>query len=160
MLGVSGGTAVLRFASAEAAERAAKRMENEDVLGNQITISFSPDGPQQKEGEERIRLPASSSSSATLFLPLEKPRSPRRPRRVSRSCQSGRDGGVNIPERPYSPRKGGHASSCSPVMKPLPQVSSVMVSFRRLLDPPAIMMLCCLLVFNFIKLWAHSSSVL
>uniref|UniRef100_A0AAY5EDI1 Meiosis regulator and mRNA stability factor 1 n=1 Tax=Electrophorus electricus TaxID=8005 RepID=A0AAY5EDI1_ELEEL len=44
VLGVSGGTAVLRFASAEAAERARKRMENEDVLGNRITLSFSPDG--------------------------------------------------------------------------------------------------------------------
>ncbi|XP_036425989.1 meiosis regulator and mRNA stability factor 1 isoform X1 [Colossoma macropomum] len=121
VLGVSGGTAVLRFASAEAAERAAKRMENEDVLGNRITVSFSPDGPQQEEEEERIQLPTASSSSAAVFLPLEKPRSPRRPRRVSRSCQSGRDVGVNIPERPYSPRKGGHASSCSPVMKLLPQ---------------------------------------
>uniref|UniRef100_A0A3B1INM6 Meiosis regulator and mRNA stability factor 1 n=1 Tax=Astyanax mexicanus TaxID=7994 RepID=A0A3B1INM6_ASTMX len=76
VLGVSGGTAVLRFASAEAAERAAKRMENEDVLGNRITVSFSPDGRQQEEEEERIRLPvSSSSSSAALFLPLEKPRS-------------------------------------------------------------------------------------
>uniref|UniRef100_A0AAY5EDS1 Meiosis regulator and mRNA stability factor 1 n=1 Tax=Electrophorus electricus TaxID=8005 RepID=A0AAY5EDS1_ELEEL len=57
VLGVSGGTAVLRFASAEAAERARKRMENEDVLGNRITLSFSPDGPQEEE-EERPRLPA------------------------------------------------------------------------------------------------------
>ncbi|KAG9277506.1 meiosis regulator and mRNA stability factor 1 isoform X1 [Astyanax mexicanus] len=132
VLGVSGGTAVLRFASAEAAERAAKRMENEDVLGNRITVSFSPDGRQQEEEEERIRLPvSSSSSSAALFLPLEKPRSPRRPRRVSRSCQSGRDVGVNIPERPYSPRKGGHASSCSPVMKLLPQDASALDSRPR-----------------------------
>uniref|UniRef100_A0AAR2IN25 Meiosis regulator and mRNA stability factor 1 n=1 Tax=Pygocentrus nattereri TaxID=42514 RepID=A0AAR2IN25_PYGNA len=79
VLGVSGGTAVLRFASAEAAERAAKRMENEDVLGNRITVSFSPDGPQQEEEEERIQLPtaSSSSSSAAVFLPLEKSRSPR-----------------------------------------------------------------------------------
>uniref|UniRef100_A0AAR2LN32 Meiosis regulator and mRNA stability factor 1 n=1 Tax=Pygocentrus nattereri TaxID=42514 RepID=A0AAR2LN32_PYGNA len=76
VLGVSGGTAVLRFASAEAAERAAKRMENEDVLGNRITVSFSPDGPQQEEEEERIQLPtaSSSSSSAAVFLPLEKSR--------------------------------------------------------------------------------------
>ncbi|XP_072539563.1 meiosis regulator and mRNA stability factor 1 isoform X2 [Salminus brasiliensis] len=134
VLGVSGGTAVLRFASAEAAERAAKRMENEDVLGNRITVSFSPDGPQQQqeEEEERIRLPvSSSSSSAALFLPVEKPRSPRRPRRVSRSCQSGRDAGVNVPERPYSPRKGGHASSCSPVMKLLPQDVSAVESRPR-----------------------------
>ncbi|XP_035390582.1 meiosis regulator and mRNA stability factor 1 isoform X2 [Electrophorus electricus] len=138
VLGVSGGTAVLRFASAEAAERARKRMENEDVLGNRITLSFSPDGPQEEE-EERPRLPAaaaSSSSSAALFLPVEKPRSPRRPRRASRSCQSGRDAGVNVPERPYSPRKGGHASSCSPVMKALPQDMSGMESRPRTGFPP------------------------
>uniref|UniRef100_A0AAY5EIT1 Meiosis regulator and mRNA stability factor 1 n=1 Tax=Electrophorus electricus TaxID=8005 RepID=A0AAY5EIT1_ELEEL len=99
VLGVSGGTAVLRFASAEAAERARKRMENEDVLGNRITLSFSPDGPQEEEEE---------------------------------------DAGVNVPERPYSPRKGGHASSCSPVMKALPQVSSVMV--HPIISSPAAVM--------------------
>ncbi|XP_051754000.1 meiosis regulator and mRNA stability factor 1 isoform X2 [Ctenopharyngodon idella] len=111
VLGVSGGCAVLRFASASAAERARKRMENEDVLGHRIVVSFSPDGPEE---EEERRLPAASSS---VFLPVEKPRSPRRLRRASRSCQAG----SHATERPYTPRKAGHASSCSPVMKPLPQ---------------------------------------
>ncbi|XP_067314926.1 meiosis regulator and mRNA stability factor 1 isoform X2 [Pseudorasbora parva] len=115
VLGVSGGCAVLRFASANAAERARKRMENEDVLGHRILVSFSPDGPEE---EEERRPPAASSS---VFLPLEKPRSPRRLRRASRSCQAG----SHAPERPYSPRKAGHASSCSPVMKPLPQAVCV-----------------------------------
>ncbi|XP_073707798.1 meiosis regulator and mRNA stability factor 1 [Garra rufa] len=115
VLGVSGGCAVLRFASADAAERARKRMENEDVLGHRIVVSFSPDGPEEEE--ERRPLAASSSS---VFLPVEKPRSPRRPRRASRSCQ----GGSHAPERPYSPRRAGHASSCSPVMKLLPQAVS------------------------------------
>ncbi|XP_048056061.1 meiosis regulator and mRNA stability factor 1 isoform X2 [Megalobrama amblycephala] len=111
VLGVSGGCAVLRFASASAAERARKRMENEDVLGHRIVVSFSPDGPEE---EEERRLPAASSS---VFLPVEKPRSPRRLRRASRSCQAG----SHTTERPYTPRKAGHASSCSPVMKPHPQ---------------------------------------
>lgn len=127
MLGVSGSSAVLRFASADAAERARKRMENEDVLGHRITVSFSPDGPEEEE--ER---PPPASSSSSVFLPLEKPRSPRRRRRASRSWQLGRDAGSHVPERPYSPRKAGHASSCSPVMKPLPQVSCVPASARLL----------------------------
>lgn len=122
VLGVSGGTAVLRFASAEAAERARKRMEKEDVLGNRITVSFSPDALQEEEVEQP-RPAASSSFSSALFLPVEKPRSPRRPRRALRSSQSGKDAAVNVPERPYSPRKVGHASSCSPVLKSLSQVS-------------------------------------
>lgn len=125
VLGVSGSTAVLRFASADAAERARKRMENEDVLGNRITVSFSPDGLQEEV--ERSGPAATSSFSSALFLPVEKPRSPRRPRRALRASQSGRDAGVNVPERPYSPRKVGHASSCSPVLKFLSQVSGVTV---------------------------------
>uniref|UniRef100_A0A8C2IBB9 Meiosis regulator and mRNA stability factor 1 n=1 Tax=Cyprinus carpio TaxID=7962 RepID=A0A8C2IBB9_CYPCA len=70
VLGVSGSCAVLRFASTDAAERARKRMENEDVLGHRIVLSFSPDGPEE---EEERRPPAASSSS--VFLPVEKPRS-------------------------------------------------------------------------------------
>lgn len=106
VLGVSGGSAVLRFSSAEAAERARKRMENEDVLGHRIVLSFSPDGPE----EEEERCPPAASA---VFLPVEKPRSPRR-LRASRSCHG---------RSPYS-----HASSCSPVMRPLPQVSCVPAS--------------------------------
>uniref|UniRef100_A0A673MG66 Meiosis regulator and mRNA stability factor 1 n=1 Tax=Sinocyclocheilus rhinocerous TaxID=307959 RepID=A0A673MG66_9TELE len=64
VLGVSGGCGVLRFSSAEAAERARKRMENEDVLGHRIVLSFSPDGPEE---EEERRPPAAASSS--VFLP-------------------------------------------------------------------------------------------
>uniref|UniRef100_A0A8C4HIZ2 Meiosis regulator and mRNA stability factor 1 n=1 Tax=Dicentrarchus labrax TaxID=13489 RepID=A0A8C4HIZ2_DICLA len=42
VLGMSQGTAVLRFGSPEAASRARKRMENEDVFGRRISLSFSP----------------------------------------------------------------------------------------------------------------------
>uniref|UniRef100_A0A3Q3W5V0 Meiosis regulator and mRNA stability factor 1 n=1 Tax=Mola mola TaxID=94237 RepID=A0A3Q3W5V0_MOLML len=42
VLGMSQGTAVLRFGSPEAASRARKRMENEDVCGHRISLSFSP----------------------------------------------------------------------------------------------------------------------
>ncbi|XP_016364958.1 meiosis arrest female protein 1 homolog isoform X2 [Sinocyclocheilus rhinocerous] len=127
VLGVSGGCGVLRFSSAEAAERARKRMENEDVLGHRIVLSFSPDGPEE---EEERRPPAAASSS--VFLPVEKPRSPRRLRRASHSCQ----GRSHAPERPYSPRRAGHASSCSPVMKPLPQSLTVPSAAVKPAEPP------------------------
>uniref|UniRef100_A0A7N6AX70 Meiosis regulator and mRNA stability factor 1 n=1 Tax=Anabas testudineus TaxID=64144 RepID=A0A7N6AX70_ANATE len=42
VLSMSQGTAVLRFGSPEAAARARKRMENEDVFGHRISLSFSP----------------------------------------------------------------------------------------------------------------------
>ncbi|KAM3916124.1 meiosis regulator and mRNA stability factor 1 isoform 2-T2 [Leptodactylus fuscus] len=37
---ISGNNAILRFLNQETAERAQKRMENEDVFGNRITVSF------------------------------------------------------------------------------------------------------------------------
>ncbi|KAM3826494.1 meiosis regulator and mRNA stability factor 1 isoform 3-T4 [Vipera latastei] len=42
VLTVSGSSAILRFLSQDSAERAQKRMENEDVFGNRITVSFTP----------------------------------------------------------------------------------------------------------------------
>ncbi|XP_063051996.1 meiosis regulator and mRNA stability factor 1 isoform X2 [Engraulis encrasicolus] len=53
VLGLSAGTAVLRFSSLEAAERAQKRMENEDVFGCRIHVSFSPDAPEDEEEEQQ-----------------------------------------------------------------------------------------------------------
>uniref|UniRef100_A0A8C7JAE2 Meiosis regulator and mRNA stability factor 1 n=1 Tax=Oncorhynchus kisutch TaxID=8019 RepID=A0A8C7JAE2_ONCKI len=83
VLGVSmaTGTAVLRFSSQEAAERALKRMENEDVFGRRITLSFS--APSTEEGNDPTPPPSSSEtppllpvqslpSSSFSFLPLEK----------------------------------------------------------------------------------------
>ncbi|XP_035260102.1 meiosis regulator and mRNA stability factor 1 isoform X1 [Anguilla anguilla] len=91
---ISAGAAVLRFGSQDAAERARKRMENEDVFGNRISVSFCP-RPREAAGEA-ARLPAPSA-----FLPVEKPRSPRRAGRTARPCQ--------VAERAPSPRKGGCA---------------------------------------------------
>ncbi|XP_072337934.1 meiosis regulator and mRNA stability factor 1-like isoform X1 [Scyliorhinus torazame] len=42
VLSISGSSAILRFTSQESAERAQKRMENEDVFGNKILVSFIP----------------------------------------------------------------------------------------------------------------------
>uniref|UniRef100_A0AAY3ZYU8 Meiosis regulator and mRNA stability factor 1 n=1 Tax=Denticeps clupeoides TaxID=299321 RepID=A0AAY3ZYU8_9TELE len=70
VLGISGGTAVLRFGSLEAAERARKRMDHEDVFGCRIRVSFSPDSLKDEE--------AVGEPEEAAFLPAEKPRSPRR----------------------------------------------------------------------------------
>uniref|UniRef100_A0A4W5L8D5 Meiosis regulator and mRNA stability factor 1 n=1 Tax=Hucho hucho TaxID=62062 RepID=A0A4W5L8D5_9TELE len=99
VLGVSmaTGTAVLRFGSQEAAERARKRMENEDVFGRRIALSFS--APSTEEGNDPTPPPSSSEtppplpvqplpSSSFSFLPLEKLRSPRRNRRLMSSLLS------------------------------------------------------------------------
>lgn len=124
VLGVSQGTAVLRFGSNEAAARARKRMENEDVFGRSISLSFSPrprnDASPEPELQSRphqlpqpMTLPHTNHSQDSMFdpppsissfsfLPLEKPRSPRRPRRATRP---GNAPGPE-PERPFSPRRG------------------------------------------------------
>ncbi|XP_028452409.1 meiosis regulator and mRNA stability factor 1 isoform X1 [Perca flavescens] len=121
VLGMAQGTAVLRFGSTEAAARARKRMENEDVFGHQIRLSFSPrprdDASPELELQSRSHhlpqtLPhtyqsqdsmfGSPPSISSSFLHLEKPRSPRRQRRATRPCHAPGP----VPERPYSPRRG------------------------------------------------------
>ncbi|XP_031655799.1 meiosis regulator and mRNA stability factor 1-like isoform X6 [Oncorhynchus kisutch] len=138
VLGVSmaTGTAVLRFSSQEAAERALKRMENEDVFGRRITLSFS--APSTEEGNDPTPPPSSSEtppllpvqslpSSSFSFLPLEKLGSPRRKRRARRECQRERESSlplsVPVPERPYSPRRGsgGTPYPVPPQTRTLPQ---------------------------------------
>lgn len=144
VLGVSmaTGTATLRFSSQEAAERARKRMENEDVFGRRITLSFS--APPTEEGNDPTPPPSSSETPPPLpvqplpssfsFLPLEKPRSPRRNRRARRECQRERESSlplsVPVPERPYSPRRGsgGGPYPIPPQTRTLPQVSSILPS--------------------------------
>ncbi|XP_004750390.1 meiosis regulator and mRNA stability factor 1 isoform X8 [Mustela putorius furo] len=42
VLSITGRSAILRFINQDSAERAQKRMENEDVFGNRIIVSFTP----------------------------------------------------------------------------------------------------------------------
>ncbi|XP_034526224.1 meiosis regulator and mRNA stability factor 1 isoform X8 [Ailuropoda melanoleuca] len=42
VLSITGCSAILRFINQDSAERAQKRMENEDVFGNRIIVSFTP----------------------------------------------------------------------------------------------------------------------
>uniref|UniRef100_A0A3B3TWF3 Meiosis regulator and mRNA stability factor 1 n=1 Tax=Poecilia latipinna TaxID=48699 RepID=A0A3B3TWF3_9TELE len=116
---LSPGAAVLRFGSPEAAARARKRMENEDVFGYRISLSFtprprdevSPEAPLQarpRSLQTKVSVLApfpTISSSSSSFLPLEKPRSPRSPRRPRRATRPFPTSAL-VPERPYSPRRG------------------------------------------------------
>ncbi|CAG5928965.1 unnamed protein product [Menidia menidia] len=134
VLSMSQGAAVLRFGSPEAAARARKRMENEDVFGHRISLSFSPrlkDGasPEAELHSQSHHLPQNQAQtsqtqesviappppvSSFSFLPLEKPRSPRRPRRATRPCPiPGQE-----PERPYSPRRGSSGPPGGAPVKP------------------------------------------
>ncbi|XP_069022051.1 meiosis regulator and mRNA stability factor 1 [Embiotoca jacksoni] len=128
------GTAVLRFGNPEAAARARKRMENEDVFGRRISLSFSPRprddaSPEPELQSHSYHLPRTlphtyqtqdsvfgppPSISSFSFLPLEKPRSPRRPRRASRTCYTPGP----VPERPYSPRRGCSGPPGGATVKP------------------------------------------
>ncbi|XP_075686265.1 meiosis regulator and mRNA stability factor 1 isoform X2 [Rhinoderma darwinii] len=51
VMSISGSSAILRFINQESAERAQKRMENEDVFGNRITISFAPKNREVTEAK-------------------------------------------------------------------------------------------------------------
>ncbi|KAJ3614821.1 hypothetical protein NHX12_018391 [Muraenolepis orangiensis] len=130
VVGVSRGTAVLRFGSPDAAERASKRMENEDVFGYRIRPSFSPhpDGKApDPEAEQAPQAPplapptvymppeAPSFPPASSFLPLEQPRSPRRLRQTSGP----------LAERPYSPRRGCSKPPGAPSAQPLQELDGV-----------------------------------
>lgn len=135
VLGVSHGTAVLRFGSAEAAARARKRMENEDVHGHRISLSFSPRprddaSPEPEFHSHSHRFPQTlpqpfpiqdtlfappPSFSSMPFLPLDKARSPRRPRQATRP----------VPERPYSPRRGCSGPPHGAPLKPHQELGNV-----------------------------------
>lgn len=178
MLGMSQGTAVLRFGSPEAASRARKRMENEDVCGHRISLSFSPRPrddaspelelqsrphhlpqpqtlpqpqilPQTYQNQDLVFAPPPSISSFS-FLPLEKPRSPRRPRRATRPCHATGP----VPEWPYSPRRGCSGPPGGAPAKPH-QVSSLISVQQCLLRLPRTLSLSWLLC----KSWLLSSPV-
>lgn len=153
---MSQGTAVLRFGSPEAASRARKRMENEDVCGHRISLSFSPrpryDASPETELQSRVHhLPQTQSQTYqnqdSLFAPLpstsfsfpslEKPESPRRPRRATRPCHTTGP----VPERPYSPRRGCSGPPGGAPAK-LHQVSRLVCMKRCLL--PVIALCPCL----------------
>ncbi|XP_037546206.1 meiosis regulator and mRNA stability factor 1 [Nematolebias whitei] len=141
VLGLSQGTAVLRFGSPEAAARARKRMENEDVFGHRISLSISPRprnkaSPEVEPKSQPHLLPQAKPQTFQIqgpmfappppipsfsFLPLENPRSPRRSRRAARPCPTS----GSLPERPYSPRRGSSGPPGGVPAKPHQELGNV-----------------------------------
>lgn len=75
MLSISGSSAILRFLNQESAERARKRMENEDVFGNRIVVSFTPKNKELNEtksssfvGTEKVKSPKKINKNTKLCL--------------------------------------------------------------------------------------------
>ncbi|KAM6121835.1 meiosis regulator and mRNA stability factor 1 isoform 4-T4 [Phoenicopterus ruber ruber] len=75
VLSISGSSAILRFLNQESAERARKRMENEDVFGNRIVVSFTPKSKELNEtksssfvGTEKVKSPKKVNKNTKLCL--------------------------------------------------------------------------------------------
>ncbi|NWX08104.1 MARF1 factor, partial [Caloenas nicobarica] len=75
VLSISGSSAILRFLNQESAERARKRMENEDVFGNRIIVSFTPKNKEINEtksssvvGSEKVKSPKKVNKNTKLCL--------------------------------------------------------------------------------------------
>ncbi|XP_064009974.1 meiosis regulator and mRNA stability factor 1 isoform X5 [Pogoniulus pusillus] len=75
VLSISGSSAILRFLNQESAERAQKRMENEDVFGNRIVVSFTPKSKELSEtknasfvGTEKVKSPKKVNKNTKLCL--------------------------------------------------------------------------------------------
>ncbi|XP_066186409.1 meiosis regulator and mRNA stability factor 1 isoform X2 [Sylvia atricapilla] len=79
VLSISGSSAILRFLNQESAERARKRMENEDVFGNRILVSFTPKNKELNE--------AKSSS----FVGTDKVKSPKKINKNTKLCLLNKD---------------------------------------------------------------------
>uniref|UniRef100_A0A8C3X8Y2 Meiosis regulator and mRNA stability factor 1 n=1 Tax=Cyanoderma ruficeps TaxID=181631 RepID=A0A8C3X8Y2_9PASS len=75
VLSISGSGAILRFLNQESAERARKRMENEDVFGNRIVVSFTPKNKELNEtksssfvGTDKVKSPKKINKNTKLCL--------------------------------------------------------------------------------------------
>uniref|UniRef100_A0ABM5EZV2 Meiosis regulator and mRNA stability factor 1 n=1 Tax=Pogona vitticeps TaxID=103695 RepID=A0ABM5EZV2_9SAUR len=75
VLTISGSSAILRFLNQDSAERAQKRMENEDVFGNRIVVSFTPKNKELTEtrnvsatGAEKVKSPKKVNKNTKLCL--------------------------------------------------------------------------------------------
>ncbi|XP_051876783.1 meiosis regulator and mRNA stability factor 1 isoform X2 [Pristis pectinata] len=78
VLSITGSSAILRFTSQESAERAQKRMENEDVFGNKILVSFTPKNKDLCESKNNC-------------LTVEKTKSPKKASKLAKHSQLNKD---------------------------------------------------------------------
>ncbi|XP_072124922.1 meiosis regulator and mRNA stability factor 1 isoform X1 [Mobula birostris] len=78
VLSITGSSAILRFTSQESAERAQKRMENEDVFGNKILVSFTPKNKDFCESKNNC-------------ITVEKTKSPKKASKLAKLSQLNKD---------------------------------------------------------------------
>ncbi|XP_059549239.1 meiosis regulator and mRNA stability factor 1 isoform X3 [Myotis daubentonii] len=69
VLSITGCSAILRFINQDSAERAQKRMENEDVFGNRIIVSFTPKNKELCETNSSNAIPDKVKSPKKLKIP-------------------------------------------------------------------------------------------
>ncbi|XP_038619895.1 meiosis regulator and mRNA stability factor 1 isoform X4 [Tachyglossus aculeatus] len=99
VLSISGSSAILRFLNQESAERAQKRMENEDVFGNRIVVSFMPKNKELNE---------TKNSSAVA----DKVKSPKKVNKNPKLCLI-KDASEQSPSTKTNPGRGLQANSGS-----------------------------------------------
>lgn len=118
VLSISGSSAILRFLNQESAERAWKRMENEDVFGNRIVVSFAPKNKELNE------------TKSSNFVGTEKVKSPKKVNRSTKLCITNKDGSDQSSGTKGSAGRG--LQSHGSVIKPT-NVKSLQVSFSSAL---------------------------
>ncbi|XP_016051724.1 PREDICTED: meiosis arrest female protein 1 isoform X2 [Miniopterus natalensis] len=69
VLSITGCSAILRFINQDSAERAQKRMENEDVFGNRIIVSFTPKNKELCETNSSNAITDKVKSPKKLKIP-------------------------------------------------------------------------------------------
>ncbi|XP_043568067.1 meiosis regulator and mRNA stability factor 1 isoform X3 [Chiloscyllium plagiosum] len=102
VLSITGGSAILRFTSQESAERAQKRMENEDVFGNKILVSFTPKNKDLCESKNNC-------------LMVEKAKSPKKTNKMTKLSQRNKGLDDPLPNSKNSTVKNLQASQASAI---------------------------------------------
>uniref|UniRef100_K7FZF3 Meiosis regulator and mRNA stability factor 1 n=1 Tax=Pelodiscus sinensis TaxID=13735 RepID=K7FZF3_PELSI len=102
VLSISGSSAILRFLNQESAERAHKRMENEDVFGNRIIVSFTPKNKELSETKN------------SNCVGAEKVKSPKKVNKNSKLCLLNKDSNDQSSNAKVTVGKGLHGSATKP----------------------------------------------
>ncbi|XP_069839793.1 meiosis regulator and mRNA stability factor 1 isoform X2 [Dendropsophus ebraccatus] len=110
VMSLSGSSAILRFINQESAERAQKRMENEDVFGNRITVSFAPKNREVTEAKN-----ASCSNG-------DKSKSPKKVNKNTKLCLAAKDQHDPPSNAKASANKAAHGSNKSSNVKSLQEL--------------------------------------
>ncbi|KAG8558249.1 hypothetical protein GDO81_016929 [Engystomops pustulosus] len=110
VMSLSGSSAILRFINQESAERAQKRMENEDVFGNRITISFAP------KNREFTDVKNASCNNG------DKAKSPKKVNKNTKLCLSAKDQHDPPSNAKSSGNKAAHSSNKNSNVKSLQEL--------------------------------------